>query len=545
MMLSNADSPRSRGWTLAALAPPATFRGFPALAGMDLPGTSLGFVAQGIPRARGDGPMTRPVWQGSKRDSPRSRGWTWPFSARMVHRQGFPALAGMDPRGCGGRPRRSRIPRARGDGPSVRSNSTLTPPDSPRSRGWTCARLQVPAHGVGFPALAGMDPGGAVPNDAAAGIPRARGDGPSPSRTRRASSLDSPRSRGWTLKAGRYRFDPTGFPALAGMDPRGCAAEREEDRIPRARGDGPRLSAPLRPSREDSPRSRGWTLVPRGVEAGVIGFPALAGMDPAGPPARRAARRIPRARGDGPRAPRPPAGRPGDSPRSRGWTAPNAAPTGPNRGFPALAGMDPGDGASMTSANGIPRARGDGPVVNKRTRQRNRDSPRSRGWTPGFRPTSSRTSGFPALAGMDPGETVWGAGGARIPRARGDGPGRCAAPGCGRPDSPCSRGWTQLVDVLRRPAPGFPALAGMDPLSTSARWRRARIPRARGDGPWFFDSTQPRPADSPRSRGWTRDLHYRGVLQQGFPALAGMDPRRSRPRSRPRGIPRARGDGPS
>ena len=113
-------------------------------------------------------------------------------------------------------------------------------------------------------------------------------------------TADSPRSRGWTGTMALTIPQLAGFPALAGMDPtfsRGSAACKW---IPRARGDGPQEMPILRRVVTDSPRSRGWTVYVVLDAARIIGFPALAGMDPARPRRPWAALGIPRARGDGP-----------------------------------------------------------------------------------------------------------------------------------------------------------------------------------------------------------------------------------------------------
>ena len=136
--------------------------------------------------------------------------------------------------------------------------------------------------------------------------------------------------------------------------------------------------------------------------------------------------------------------------------------------------------------------------------------------------------------------------------------------GRGEVASPHTRGWTrEVADApCGHAAGGFPAHAGMDPLSwskTSSRRARAWLPRTRGDGPDATRRTTMLPwlprtrGDGPRSqskrRGRTRHV------SQGFPAHAGMDPTsigfpahagmtpdtRHRQESR---LPRTRGDGP-
>ena len=214
-----------------------------------------------------------------------------------------------------------------------------------------------------------------------------------------------------------------------------------------------------------------------------------------------------------------------DSPRSRGWTHLLDRLDGERPGFPALAGMDPRRGPPPPPRAGIPRARGDGPAILVNGEPQYWDSPRSRGWTQAIIRDALSHRGFPALAGMDP------PGGPRWP--------------CSRRDSPRSRGWTRLERVGSPAVTGFPALAGMDPCRSGAPAARTRIPRARGDGPPTTLSAETSAADSPRSRGWTHDTARPAVSGAGFPALAGMDPRRWCDEGLGDRIPRARGDGPS
>ena len=247
-------------------------------------------------------------------------------------------------------------------------------------------------------------------------------------------------------------------------------------------------------------------------------------MDPCGRVRRGSSSRIPRARGDGPGL------APGalvpvtDSPRSRGWTEAVHVAPGPSSGFPALAGMDPRTPGAGRRARRIPRARGDGPMVRRCPSTAGVDSPRSRGWTGGQSASHHPPFGFPALAGMDPGASRRRPCSCRIPRARGDGPRRRMGRTCRGRDSPRSRGWTRRERVAVRVRQGFPALAGMDLERADSARSVLRIPRARGDGPGCRPLRRLAPADSPRSRGWTVSRRTWDATQEGFPALAGMDP---------------------
>ena len=537
-------SPRSRGWTQLAQEQGHALRGFPALAGMDPGALPRTMASAGLPRARGDGPRSTTKRVISGMASPRSRGWTPAGSPRWTPRSGFPALAGMDREDPPDGLILERLPRARGDGPSERGTYSLGSGASPRSRGWT---RNFEAHllsCLGFPALAGMDPRRATSTAGRPRLPRARGDGPVEVMFPLAVTGASPRSRGWTPFEPRPADVLSGFPALAGMDPSRPRRSTRPLGLPRARGDGPTSTSDDPADPEASPRSRGWTPTRGAVGRLPSGFPALAGMDPSPLRTRTPRERLPRARGDGPvaqgRTPHPDEA----SPRSRGWTRRPGPRAAPGRGFPALAGMDPDVEHRFARPFWLPRARGDGPAVEALVRITRRASPRSRGWTQPTRPAMARQEGFPALAGMDPAVCFFCWLCYRLPRARGDGPPPMAAPPPPMPASPRSRGWTRPVPLHPRRLGGFPALAGMDRRPASRSRPAARLPRARGDGPRPTPLSPRTAAASPRSRGWTQDLDTPPRHPRGFPALAGMDLSRSRSSCRSAGLPRARGDGP-
>ena len=297
------DSPHTRGWTPHRRRHPRMHRGFPAHAGMDPCPPRPPAGCAWIPRTRGDGPKRHIRITAVAQDSPHTRGWTHDATARYSAMCGFPAHAGMDPsssaprdpscgiprtRGDGPlsraeltdigggfpahagmdpRPARaaktiSRIPRTRGDGPWTRSPSRSSRTDSPHTRGWTpTARM------------------GAHAQD---GFPRTRGDGPYETIMAHLVRADSPHTRGWTweMKGGWRAY--AGFPAHAGMDPLRLRHVSRHHGIPRTRGAG--MDRWLDRSNvgypEDSPHTRGWTSSSPARMAAASGFPAHAGMDP-------------------------------------------------------------------------------------------------------------------------------------------------------------------------------------------------------------------------------------------------------------------------
>ena len=456
-----------------------------------------------IPRTRGDGPAFIRQDGGWKVDSPHTRGWTLEHEPDQLPDRGFPAHAGMDP-GCISTGRFSiGIPRTRGDGPGRHAVGSGCTPDSPHTRGWTQTRTAGRSKEQGFPAHAGMDPAPAPSRRPGRGIPRTRGDGPGCRTIGRPAPRDSPHTRGWTLIM-KGIFNPNrGFPAHAGMDPWSGRRGRRCLWIPRTRGDGP-CPGPFHPARcTDSPHTRGWTPAAHVGQVGGRGFPAHAGMDLGRSRPQRRRSRIPRTRGDGPISARAVINLGRDSPHTRGWTRLGGGVHRVDQGFPAHAGMDPRRRQHETDHARIPRTRGDGPIRLFSVDEISWDSPHTRGWTHRGTARRRRHRGFPAHAGMDPEPSCLLLPPGRIPRTRGDGPAACGALREALGDSPHTRGWTLDVGMRLRHGDGFPAHAGMDPRPWVGVPPPPGIPRTRGDGPSALSISALLWADSPHTRGWT------------------------------------------
>ena len=477
--------------------------------------------------------------------SPRTRGWTRVAPGDDRSPDGFPAHAGMDREGTPRNRASGGLPRARGDGPGLGADFKDLDVASPRTRGWTPAmRASHPAF-FGFPAHAGMDPSHISSSTCRRRLPRARGDGPSDALERNAEVSASPRTRGWTFQLLRYQDGPGGFPAHAGMDPLPMVSIASGRRLPRARGDGPSACCVAGTLLMASPRTRGWTIYGRGPTGKGKGFPAHAGMDPDFSECGFGAGWLPRARGDGPVVDRLTYQKLLASPRTGGWTRSRPALRTARTGFPAHAGMDPSGARIPAASRGLPRARGDGPSSRRASGISSWASPRTRGWTRIRSRHHHRRLGFPAHAGMDPAAIFGITLFKRLPRARGDGPKEYTYWKTVKTASPRTRGWTLAANDVVMPAPGFPAHAGMDPFKNGAFSFSSWLPRARGDGPWSTGQYSAALAASPRTRGWTLESSSCRERLPGFPAHAGMDPMRKRTGSPRSWLPRARGDGPS
>ena len=292
-------SPHPRGWTRGHTLDSGYPDGFPAPAGMDPRPDDARLQHARLPRTRGDGPIGRGMSGSDQRASPHPRGWTPERHVRRPVPRGFPAPAGMDLLSRMRRAVAHGLPRTRGDGPLTLQHDRALPLASPHPRGWTpgpprpptCARgFPAPAgmdriHRVlthlatGFPAPAGMDPGPAWARMHHMWLPRTRGDGPVAARILFDAGLASPHPRGWTPAPAPAVVRRVGFPAPAGMDRSRRRARRGRARLPRTRGDGPCVLCASPTAVMASPHPRGWTL-DRAVTLHVVaGFPAPAGMD--------------------------------------------------------------------------------------------------------------------------------------------------------------------------------------------------------------------------------------------------------------------------
>jgi len=194
----------------------------------------------------------------------------------------------------------------------------------------------------------------------------------------------------------------------------------------------------------------------------------------------------------------------GAPPRTRGWTWEMVHVCLGAKGSPAHAGMDPDHKNTCNTVSWLPRARGDGPVIDSRFPYIIAAPPRTRGWTLLRALRRIQAAGSPAHAGMDLFLDVSAARSPRLPRARGDGPDFAYFIGQRLLAPPRTRGWTQATysDILQ--AEGSPAHAGMDPSTRPPSRPVVGLPRARGDGPGRLALVINGAKAPPRTRGWTR-----------------------------------------
>ena len=353
-------SPRTRGSTFVRLLARRPIPAFPAHAGIDPRARCLISAPRCLPRTRGDRPWDHMVIGATLAPSPHTRGSTRRRGARGGGGLAFPAHAGIDQHRHRDHRAVLRLPRTRGDRPVA---ARIRPPSaepSPHTRGSTHGDVPAQPARAAFPAHAGIDPALSPTAPRRTRLPRTRGDRPRFDHGSRTRLQPSPHTRGSTPAIGRFAGRSVAFPAHAGIDPTRQQGERRPPCLPRTRGDRPHPSAkrascaglprtrgdrplPFRPSlihALPSPHTRGSTSLISALAARHAAFPAHAGIDPRRPIGSRMKWCLPRTRGDRPRTALQRAGRAGPSPHTRGSTLCIYEKGKEQGAFPAHAGID-------------------------------------------------------------------------------------------------------------------------------------------------------------------------------------------------------------
>src|SRR6266508_2539868 len=292
------------------------------------------------------------------------------------------------------------VPRVRGGGPDVLQVETCVFERSPRTRGWSRVPQRHLEQGRAFPAYAGVVPMSGWLCLRFFRVPRVRGGGPLQDEWVDRLMKRSPRTRGWSHARVRQNHRVVAFPAYAGVVPVRTLREGRAPGVPRVRGGGPGSTAESPALCQRSPRTRGWSPVNASIDAGALAFPAYAGVVPGPRMMSSSPHSVPRVRGGGPG--RWSADKNGRvrSPRTRGWSPGNLLDLELPQAFPAYAGVVPGTCGSRGHPVGVPRVRGGGPPYNSVSPLFGARSPRTRGWSPADQAAEMAADAFPAYAGV-------------------------------------------------------------------------------------------------------------------------------------------------
>ena len=219
-----------------------------------------GSSPESFPHARGDGPGTSQDQVTVAKFSPRPWGWSGrprcqqrsdsvfphargdgpqPMAGECGCAKVFPTPVGMVRTGLNIRTGKGGFPHARGDGPQSKRLLALANLFSPRPWGWSAPRRFPRLRPEVFPTPVGMVRGIVLWEGILLGFPHARGDGPTTSQTRSASSWFSPRPWGWSAPAESPASAGIVFPTPVGMVRRSSSRRRSRACFPHARGDGP------------------------------------------------------------------------------------------------------------------------------------------------------------------------------------------------------------------------------------------------------------------------------------------------------------------
>ena len=188
-----------------------------------------------------------------------------------------------------------------------------------------------------------------------------RGDRPQSSALSRQKFSFTPHARGSTSPEPSPGRPPTVYPACAGIDLKSCRTIPAASRLPRMRGDRPVLFAHQAHIVQFTPHARGSTLFTLVEKVEFIVYPACAGIDLLASGGSRRGYRLPRMRGDRPRMVVTLTDEQRFTPHARGSTFAIRVVCEYEGVYPACAGIDLFSAVKNASTVGLPRMRGDRP----------------------------------------------------------------------------------------------------------------------------------------------------------------------------------------
>ena len=253
------STPHARGSTLLHQGLIKYCKVYPACAGIhrliDISDTDI----ESLPRMRGDPPQAEQQLAEEQRSTPHARGSTSLSLLIPPRILVYPACAGIHLKWCKQRGVEFRLPRMRGDPPRFRLKFRPVPMSTPHARGSTRPRRTGSCASRVYPACAGIHLKLEDIPEEYRGLPRMRGDPPSPLHLVTVPSSSTPHARGSTRSKGQAERAWAVYPACAGIHPHGSGLCTSQYGLPRMRGDPPARIITPGPRAVSTPHARGST----------------------------------------------------------------------------------------------------------------------------------------------------------------------------------------------------------------------------------------------------------------------------------------------
>ncbi len=151
-----------------------------------------------LPRMRGDRPQLSGDQKVQLSFTPHARGSTFKLACQRQKLRVYPACAGIDLIFSSLLIFLWRLPRMRGDRPSLANEETNATMFTPHARGSTLSFSYACTFPIVYPACAGIDPRSSSPLPVCEGLPRMRGDRPHRGLAQRLQGEFTPHARGST-----------------------------------------------------------------------------------------------------------------------------------------------------------------------------------------------------------------------------------------------------------------------------------------------------------------------------------------------------------
>ena len=192
-------TPHARGSTYCRLLWLSRYSVYPACAGIDQEIKETQARQPGLPRMRGDRPLTHPLYHNTGTFTPHARGSTLTVTPAPTCLSVYPACAGIDRKMDLYHATAWSLPRMRGDRPWSGAGRVQLQKFTPHARGSTLNPNHVGYHNRVYPACAGIDPFSGYTSMTCRGLPRMRGDRPGPLNLFTHRRVFTPHARGSTL----------------------------------------------------------------------------------------------------------------------------------------------------------------------------------------------------------------------------------------------------------------------------------------------------------------------------------------------------------